>query len=222
MIAHEIYRHSRYGDAHPLSIPRVSTCVDLCRALGWLPDDAYRESPKATPEQLARFHDRDYLAALLTAERDGALPWALEERYRLNRDANPIFPEVFSRPATACGSGLLAVDLLRDGGTVHSPAGGTHHGRPDRASGFCYLNDPVIALFGFLDSGLRRVLYVDLDAHRGDGVEDAFAGDPRVLTISIHEAGRWPGGGDAGWSAGGDALNLPLPPGAGDADLAYA
>ena len=221
MIASEIYRNSRYGAAHPLGIPRVSTCVDLCRALGWLPEAQYRDSPVATREELIAFHAPDYVDALIAAERDGAAPEEVEERYRLNRDGNPIFAEIFSRPATACGGGLLAVDLLMAGGTVHSPGGGTHHGRPDRASGFCYLNEPALTMLKALERGARRIAYVDLDAHRGDGVEDAFADDPRVLTISLHERDRWPGGGGEGWRRDAlGALNLPMPEGAHDDDLA--
>ena len=82
--------------------------------------------------------------------------------------------------------------LSGDATAVYSPAGGTHHGRPGRASGFCYFNDPVLGILALLDGGLERVAYVDVDAHHGDGVEDAFAADDRVLTVSVHESGRWP------------------------------
>ena len=71
---------------------------------------------------------------------------------------------------------------------VHCPGGGTHHGRPDRASGFCFLNDPVLGLLTWLDLGLDNIVYLDIDAHHGDGVQDAFHDDPRVFTISLHEA----------------------------------
>jgi acetoin utilization protein AcuC len=115
---------------------------------------------------------------------------------------------------------LLAAGLLAEGGIVYSPAGGTHHGRPDRASGFCYFNDPVLGIFAFLDQGLDRIAYVDIDAHHGDGVEDAFASDPRVLTLSLHEAGRWPGTGlDS--DPGNNRYNLPVPEGFNDAEFDY-
>jgi acetoin utilization protein AcuC len=207
----------------------VSTCLDLCRALGWLPDAQYIVSPQATPAQIARFHDPDYVAAVQRAERDQDLPEEMRARFQLGAMGNPIFAEVFRRPATACGGSILAADLLlAEGGTVHSPAGGTHHGRPDRASGFCYFNDPVLGILRLLDGGLTRVLYLDVDAHHGDGVQDAFADDERVFTISLHEAGRWPlprdgseGPGGVHDRAGGAARNLPLPPGANDSEFLF-
>jgi acetoin utilization protein AcuC len=106
---------------------------------------------------------------------------------------------------------------VRDG-IVHSPAGGTHHGRPDRASGFCYFNDPVLGMLRLLDRGLTRLLYVDLDAHHADGVEAAFADDARVLVCSVHEAGRWPFTGTAHTRG---ARNFPVPPGFNDSELDF-
>ncbi len=235
-IGSEIYRASSYGARHPLAIPRVSTCIDLCRALGWLPDAVYIDSPRATPEQLARFHAPDYLAALIEAERTQRVSPDTRRRFNIGCNGNPVFAEIFRRPATACGGSIAAAALLRDGGTVYNPAGGTHHGRPDRASGFCYLNDPVLAILTLLDGGLARVLYLDVDAHHGDGVQAAFADDRRVLTISVHEAGRWPmsrsaapGGGRAAGKgegavtdrAGGMARNLPVPAGFNDSEMAF-
>jgi acetoin utilization protein AcuC len=108
-----------------------------------------------------------------------------------------------------------------DGRVVFHPSGGTHHGRADRASGFCYFNDPVFAILKFLDLGLDRVLYVDLDAHHGDGVQDAFEADSRVLTISIHEEKRWPHSGLVDDRAAGCARNLPVPRGFNDSELNF-
>src|SRR5690606_2095621 len=121
--------------------------------------------------------------------------------------------------------------------TVYSPAGGTHHGQPDRASGFCYFNDPAVAILRLLDRGVGRVFYLDLDGHHGDGVQAACHNEPRVFTLSIHEAGRWPmqsaragreGAESGGWGpgslgdrAGGAARNLPVPPGFNDSELAW-
>ena len=101
------------------------------------------------------------------------------------------------------------------------PGGGTHHGQPARASGFCYLNDAVLGLLAWLDGGLDNLLYVDIDAHHGDGVEDAFRDDPRVFTLSIHEKGRWPNTGAAEDRAGGHARNLPVPPGFNDSEMLW-
>lgn len=219
-IGSEIYRQSRYGAQHPLGIPRVSAVMDLCRALGWLPDEVFIDSPRATPEQLARFHDRDYIAAVMRAETEQRLSEEDSRRYNIGRNGNPVFGEVFSRPATACGASIHAAALLRDGGIVYSPAGGTHHGRRGQASGFCYFNDPVLAILAFLDQGLR-VLYVDVDAHHADGVQEALGADPRVRIVSIHEDGRWPRTGAAADRGGGSVRNLPVPPGFNDSELGF-
>jgi len=224
LIGSEIYRRSSFGGRHPLAIPRVSLMLDLVRELGWISDGAYIEATPASVADLARFHDPAYIAAVERAQAERRVDPEVSERYHIGRNGNPIYPEVFSRPATACGATLAAVDLLLSGSdapaAVHSPAGGTHHGRRDRASGFCYFNDPVLGILRLLDRGLARVLYVDLDAHHGDGVEDAFRDEPRVLTVSIHERGRWPYTGTAedqgpGWR------NLPVPAGFNDTELAF-
>ena len=220
-IGSEIYRHSSYGPKHPLAVPRVSTCTDLCRALGWLPDEAYVEAPMASDEALARFHDPAYVAALRRAEAAQAVSEAERARYRLGVEGNPVYPEMFRRPAISAGGVMLAARLTASGGVVHCPGGGTHHGRRDRASGFCFLNDPVLGLLAWLDQGLGNIVYVDIDAHHGDGVQDAFAGDERVLTISVHEAGRWPFTGAAEDRAGGTARNLPVPKGFNDSEFLY-
>ncbi len=220
-IGSEIYRHSRYGRGHPLAVPRVSTMMDLCRALGWLPDALYREAPAATAEALARFHDADYLAALLRAEARQSVPEEDQKRYGLGVAGNPVYPEMFRRPATGAGGVLLASALIRAGGAAFVPGGGTHHGRRARASGFCFLNDPVLGILAWLDAGLSRIVYLDIDAHHGDGVQDAFHGDARVLTLSVHEAGRWPRTGEAADRAGGSARNFPVPKGFHDAEMRH-
>jgi len=220
-VGNEIYRRSTYGPKHPLAIPRVSTVTDLCRVLGWLPEAAYVTARMATEAQLTRFHDPAYIAALRRAEAAQSVSDADRARFRIGADGNPVYREVFSRPATSAGGMLMAAAMTGQGGTVYVPGGGTHHGRCDRASGFCYINDPVLAILAWLDAGLTRVVYLDLDAHHGDGVQDAFAGDARVLTISIHEAGRWPFTGLADDDADGSALNLPVPEGFHDDEFAF-
>src|SRR5260370_8318787 len=99
LIANEIYRSSSYGRNHPLAIPRVSTALDLARALGTVPDDTYRDSPRATIDQLARFHTLDYLAALSEAERTQRVPEHVRKRYQIGAAGNPTFRQIFSRPA---------------------------------------------------------------------------------------------------------------------------
>lgn len=217
----EVYRNSTYGKKHPLSIPRVSTAIDLSRAMGWLPDSSYLDSPIATPDQLARFHEPDYVAAVMRAEAEQRVDADTMARFNLGKLENPVFPEMFRRPATASGASILAADMVLGGGIVYSPAGGTHHGRPGRASGFCYFNDPVLGILRLLDLGLDRIYYVDLDAHHGDGVQDAFHADERVFTLSIHEGARWPHTGKLDDRAGGMARNLPMPSGFNDTELRF-
>jgi len=219
LIGSEIYRGSSYGPRHPLAIPRVSSTLDLIAALGWLDPARYWESPMAREEELARFHDQDYITALRRAEATQSVPEEDRRRYQIGCNGNPIFKEMFRRPATAAGASLMAADwLAAHDGAVHSPAGGTHHGRPDRASGFCYFNDPVLGMLRLLDRGVGRILYVDLDAHHADGVEAAFARDERVLVCSLHEAGRWPYTGTADTA---HARNFPVPPGFNDSELDF-
>lgn len=117
---------------------------------------------------------------------------------------------------------MLAADLLAAHSgplAVHVPGGGTHHGLPDRANGFCYLNDPVLAMLAFRRLGLQRIAYVDIDAHHCDGVQHGFAGDPEALLISTHEENRWPFTGALSDDGGGNAFNLPLPRGMNDSEM---
>ncbi len=221
-IGSDIYRGSSYGPRHPLSIPRVPTVIDLCRAVGWLPDTQYVTSPRAKAEALTAWHSPAYIAALQRAETEGHVTAETRARHHLGTLSNPVFPEMFRRPATAAGGSLLAADLLGKGGAVYNPGGGTHHGMADRAAGFCYLNDPVLALKAFLAQGLTRIAYVDIDAHHCDGVAAAFHGESRVLMISTHEAGRWPFTGALDDRAGGHAINLPLPRDTNDSGFAMA
>lgn len=221
LLGSDIYRHSIYGRKHPLSIPRVSLVLDLIRALGWFDETRYHAVEPATREQLTRFHLPDYVDALMRAEETRHVSPEDQERYNIGRNGNPVFAEIFRRPATSCAASILAAGLLREGGVVHNPAGGTHHGRPDRASGFCYFNDAVLAILAFLDQGLERVLYIDLDAHHGDGVQDAFHDEDRVLTVSIHEQDRWPRTGVLADRAGGMARNIPVPAGFNDTELEF-
>jgi acetoin utilization protein AcuC len=220
-IGSEIYRRLSYGPKHPLAVPRVSTCTDLCRALGWLPDEAYHDAPIASVGELMRFHDPDYIAALRRAE---ATQFATAEdgaRFGIGVDGNPVYRDMYRRPAISAGGVMLAARLTIDGGAAHCPGGGTHHGRRDRASGFCFLNDPVLGLLTWLDLGLSNIVYLDIDAHHGDGVQDAFHDDDRVLTISLHEAGRWPFTGAVDDRAGGAARNFPLPQGCNDSEFRW-
>ena len=205
---------------HPLSIPRASTAFALACALGWLDDDGrIAWSEPAGPADVLRFHDGAYLACLRRAERDGRVTDDEARRFGLGVEGNGLYPDVYARPMTAVGGTLLACRLSLERGVAHHVGGGTHHARADRASGFCYLNDAVLGLLSWLDLGLRRLVYLDLDAHHGDGVEEAFADDARVLTISIHERDRWPRTGLLHDRRGGAARNLPVPAGLNDSEM---
>jgi acetoin utilization protein AcuC len=218
-IGSEIYRGSSYGPAHPLRVPRVSTVMDLARALGWLPLDRFRTSPRAKPAALSLWHDPAYIAALQAAEGLGEATPEMRARHNLGTLSNPVFPEVYRRPATGAGGTMLAAELLAaTPGVVHVPGGGTHHGLPDRANGFCYLNDVVLGIKVLQRAGLTRIAYVDLDAHHSDGVELAFGGDPGVRMISVHEEGRWPFTGRLTDTGRGSAFNLPVPRGYNDSE----
>ena len=220
MIGSEIYRHSHYGDWHPLRVPRVSTVLDLTRSLGWLPRTQYINSPMAKPAALVGFHTADYIAALVAAERDQKVSDATRTRHALGTHSNPVFAEMYRRPATSAGSALLAGELLRDGGVIYAPGCGTHHAMPDRANGFCYLNDPVLAIQSLRRGGAARVAYVDIDAHHPDGVETAFAHDSATLLISTHEENRWPRTGGINDVGVGNMINVPMPSGCHDDDMA--
>ncbi len=218
-IGSEIYRGSSYGAWHPLHIPRVSTVMDLARALGWLPQAQFRTSPRAKPEALTAFHTPDYIAALQAAEAAQEVSDATRKRHGLGSTANPVFPEMFRRPATGAGGVMLAAELVRDGGVVHVPGGGTHHAMADYANGFCYLNDPVFSLLALRHLGLSRIAYVDIDAHHCDGVEAALSGDDDMLLISVHEEKRWPFTGRLGDAGSGRAINLPVPRELNDSEM---
>ncbi|WP_424969027.1 acetoin utilization protein AcuC [Dinoroseobacter sp. S76] len=220
-IGAEIYRNSTYGGWHPLRIPRVSTAMDLSKALGWLPRAQFRVSPRAKPAALHLWHDPAYVDALVAAEAAGEVSAEIRQRHNLGTPSNPVFPEVYRRPATAAGGSMLAASILGTGpGVVYHPAGGTHHGLPDRANGFCYLNDPVLAILSLRQAGLRRIAYVDIDAHHCDGVAVAFRGDPEVLMLSVHEEKRWPFTGGLDETEEGAAVNLPVPRELNDTEMA--
>jgi acetoin utilization protein AcuC len=138
-------------------------------------------------------------------------------------------PGLWDAAELVAGGSLLAAQVVADGEATRAFhfAGGLHHAMPDRASGFCYVNDAVLAIMRLRERGWR-VAYVDIDAHHGDGVQFAFYGDPNVLTISTHERGDrlFPGTGfvaEMGEGEGrGFSVNLPLQPFTDDAVFAEA
>ncbi len=213
-VSSEIYRQTGYSGNHPLAIQRIGSVLTLCEQLGWLSESgpgAYVESPVATLDDLLKFHTADYVAALKAAEQRGRATAEEREKYALGTMENPIFKGLYHRAATSVGGSIHAARRAAEGRIAYHPSGGTHHGFRDHASGFCFFNDPVFSVLTLLELGTERVLYVDLDAHHGDGVEAAFSGDRRVLLVSVHEDNRWPYTGALDDRAGGNARNLPVP-----------
>jgi acetoin utilization protein AcuC len=194
--------------------------MDLTRALGWLPPKQFRTSPRARAAALTAWHTPEYIAALQAAETSGSVNDATRSRHDLGSASNPVFAEMFRRPATGAGASILAGELLANPGTIYSPGGGTHHGLPDRANGFCYLNDPVFAVLSLRNHGVQKIAYVDIDAHHCDGVEHAFSNDPNTLLISTPEEGRWPRTGLITDRGIGNCFNLPVPRGLNDTEMA--
>ena len=211
-----------YGVSHPLKIERLQLTYDLCRAYGLfdLEEASVRETEPASEEDILRFHTPDYVQVLKKASR-GEIQHAVE--YGLGAGDNPVFPGLWEWSLLHTGASIQCAQDVCQGevSIAFNIAGGLHHAHADRASGFCYVNDPVLAIFYLLDAG-KRVLYLDVDAHHGDGVQWAFYGEPRVLTVSFHQDGRtlFPGTGrvfEEGKGEGaGYAVNVPMMPGTDD------
>ncbi|MBI5885860.1 MAG: acetoin utilization protein AcuC [Deltaproteobacteria bacterium] len=202
---------------------RLALTRGLIDALGImaLPGAGVVEARRANEAELLSFHTPEYLRVLRQAN-NGVVP-AEGASYGLGYGDNPAFKGVYDWSCLSAGASIQAAELVAGGDAdiAFNIAGGLHHAMPGRASGFCYINDPVVAIKALVGMG-RRVAYVDIDAHHGDGVEYAFYDSKDVLTISIHESGLYlfPGTGfpaDMGIRDGrGYSVNLPLPPGSGD------
>lgn len=218
-----------YGPAHPLKTVRLKLAYELIDAYGLLslPGARLVEPSPATDEELRLCHEPDYLEILKAADSGVEPPGA--EDYGLGPGDNPVFKGLFEWSRLVTGASLRAAELVEAGDVriAFNIAGGLHHAMASRASGFCYINDPVIAIKSLLSKG-RKVAYIDIDAHHGDGVQAAFYDTDRVLTISIHESGRhlFPGTGfetETGQGQGkGYAVNLPMPPYSDDEVFLYA
>jgi acetoin utilization protein AcuC len=107
LIGSEIYRGSSYGPKHPLAIPRVSTTLDLIRALGWVAPEQYLDSPRAAPRELERFHSAEYIAALMRAEENQSVSLLDRERFRIGVDGYPSGESHLSFPLKRLSSVLM-------------------------------------------------------------------------------------------------------------------
>jgi len=180
-----------------------------------LPGAVLHAPAPADEADIAVYHARDYLEILKAANSGVQPPRA--GTFGLGAGDNPVFPGVWEAARLVAAGSIQAADLIARGQAdrVFHFAGGLHHALRERASGFCYVNDAVLAILRLRERGLR-VAYVDIDAHHGDGVQYAFYGDPNVLTISTHERGErlFPGTGFVHELGEGDAagfsVNLPL------------
>jgi acetoin utilization protein AcuC len=218
-----------YGPGHPLKPFRLKLTYELIRAYGLLslPDVRVVEAEPAEEEDLLLYHTRDYLDVLKAANSGIEMPGA--ERYGIGPGDNPVFKGVYDWSKLVTGASLQAAELVdsNEVAIAFNISGGLHHALASRASGFCYINDPVIVISSLLKKG-RRVAYIDIDAHHGDGVQEAFYGTDKVLTISLHESGRYlfPGTGFEGETGEGEgkgcSVNIPLPPFADDELFVYA
>ena len=213
-------RHELRSD-HPMRPVRLRYTYELLQEYSAFdhPDAVLHDPRMATDQELLWLHTTEYVAAVK----------ALGSDFTDNIDAarfgfstqgdNPVYPNMFEAAALSTGASLVAAEMVSNK-TVDAAfniSGGLHHAGANQASGFCVFNDPALAVHYFLSQG-HRVAYVDIDAHHGDGVQEAFYNDERVLTISIHESGQWlfPGTGsvtEMGEGSGrGLSVNLPLYP----------
>ena len=204
------------GPQHPLRQERIMHHYELCRVLGLLksPKVVEPQFSPATEEQVRLVHSQSYIDQVRGLSHRG--------RYSvLDMGDTSAFPGAYDITCLAVGATLACVDSVMKGAASigWNPAGGLHHARPGHAAGFCIFNDVAIACRYLQQQyGLERILYLDIDVHHGDGVQEIFYDDPGVLTLSIHETGRtlYPGTGfpeELGEGKGrGYSVNVPLPP----------
>ncbi len=213
-----------YPEAIPFNTARAGMTYRKLQSMGLLEGGDRRvvAPVKLTREQLERFHEPRYLDALERAgrgEHDLSALWM-----GLGTPDCPLFPGMLDYVSLAAGGSVTAAEVLLAGEAevAFNPSGGFHHAHAGRAGGFCYVNDVVLACLRMTDAG-KRVLFLDLDAHHCDGVQDAFYERSDVMTVSLHQSGTtlFPGTGfevEIGHGAGrGYSVNFPLPVGTYDA-----
>jgi acetoin utilization protein AcuC len=211
---------SLYGftGGHPLGIDRQGAFLDEAGRRGLI-DRTLVIAPSAPAgrDVLTRFHTADHVDRVARAEIDG-IQW-------LDDGDTPVFPGVYNASAIVVGSAVAALDRVMAGECVRTfqPIGGLHHASRHAAAGFCVFNDIGVVIETLRSvHGIRRIAYIDIDVHHGDGVFYAYDEDPDLVIADIHEDGRhrYPGTGHAHeigrGAAAGTKINLPLPRGAGD------
>jgi acetoin utilization protein AcuC len=211
----------RFRPDHPFNPRRLELTVSLIEAMGLLDADHVDivAPRRATDAELLRVHSAEYVAAVKRCSQPGALP-ADCMRWGLGTEDTPLFPGMHDVTSLVVGATLRAAELVMSGEYTRAfnVAGGLHHAHRDRGSGFCVYSDLAVAIAWMREAHGARVMYIDYDAHHGDGVQGIFYDDPEVLTLSIHESGRYlfPGTGfvdELGDGEGyGYSLNVPLEP----------
>ncbi len=210
-----------FGPSHPFGPYRLDAFLDACRREGLSHRFLALPAAVADTGTLCLFHDPAYVEMVRTAESAG-LAW-------LDQGDTPVFPGIYEAAARVVGTTCAAVDRILAGEARRAfvPIAGLHHARRDGAAGFCVFNDCGVAIeYLRRHHGLRRIAYVDIDAHHGDGVFYAFEADPDVTIVDLHEDGRflYPGTGGADetgrGAAAGTKRNYPLPMGADDVAFA--
>lgn len=211
------YLNYKFSDDHPFNHIRVKLTQDLLTETKALNDSDTIAPRIATDDEIALIHDPAYIDAVKKAGK-GSLASSIAANYGLGTEDTPIFSNMHEASALIVGGTLTAVDAVMTGKADHAlnVGGGLHHGFRGKASGFCIYNDSSIAIEYMKKKYGARVLYVDTDAHHGDGVQWAFYDDPEVCTLSIHETGRYlfPGTGninEKGQGKGyGFSFNVPI------------
>ena len=206
-----------FHEDHPFNQKRVVLSKDLLEETNRLTKEQIIAPRMATEEELALFHDRSYIEAVKKAS-NGRLTESDGYEFGLGTEDTPIFENMHEASSYLVGGTLTAVDAVLSGASDHALnlGGGLHHGFKRKAAGFCIYNDGAVAIKYIREKYNLRVLYVDTDAHHGDGVQWAFYDDPDVCTFSIHETGRYlfPGTGNVnerGIKEGhGYSFNLPI------------
>lgn len=182
----------KFSDEHPFNHKRLTLTMDLLKNIQALDDTQIVSARMATDDEIALAHDPAYIEVVKKAGHGDLTPQQCET-YGIGTDDTPIFENMHEASALIVGSTLQAVDEVLQGRAEHALnlGGGLHHGFKGKASGFCIYNDSSVAIKYIQKYYGLKVLYVDTDAHHGDGVQWAFYDDPNVCTFSIHETGRY-------------------------------